>query len=185
MVRAPMSGRFRSRAPVAVLSGAAVLALQACSGVPFLVPDTRSPADFARGVQPKCKTFPEADAAPLLSRDAYDSVEGAYDHVNSGPVDREARLRGAKLHVRPLAGLSRETIARRVECHEARVVLGEAQAAPDDPFALPGRWLDVDVDSEGDGFAILMRTDTFADAQEALARAKRFVAAPAPSPAPH
>jgi hypothetical protein len=45
--------------------------------------------------------------------------------VQSGPGDREARLRGARIHVAPLPGLSRESIARALECHESRAVLGE------------------------------------------------------------
>lgn len=178
---AALCARAPSLAALATLACIPCLGTPACGGVPFLLPDTRGPADFARDVEPKCKTFPETDAASLLSRDAFDSVEADYDHVNSGPADREARLSGAKLHVRPLPGLSRETIARRIECHQARVVLGQAPSPPDDPYTLPGHWLDIAVDSEGDGFVVLVRADTFAEAQEALARARRFYA-PAAAP---
>ncbi len=153
--------------------------LVACSGVPFLVPDTRTPADRAREIEPKCKDFGEAVVAPMLAPSASDAVEPAYSYVNSGPADREAHLRGARIRIKPLAGFSKETIARSVECHEARVILGQAQARADDPYVLPDHWLDIDVESEGDGFAILVRSDETDTARDLLARAQRFVSAPA------
>lgn len=148
--------------------------LVACSGVPFLVPDSRTAADQARQVQPKCKDFGEAAVAPLLAPSAIDAVEPAYSYVNSGPVDREARLRGARIRIKPLAGFSKETIARSIECHEARVVLGQAVAPTDDPYVLPDHWLDIDVESEGDGFAVLVRTDEMDSSRQVLSRAQRY-----------
>lgn len=102
-------------------------------------------------------------------------MDPAYSYVSSGPVDREARLRGARIRIKPLPGLSRETIARSAECHEARAVLGQIPARPDDPYVLPDQWLDIDVESEGDGFAILARTDSTDAARRALERARRYV----------
>jgi hypothetical protein len=140
---------------------------------PFL-PDMRTPADRAREVQPKCGAVtPEATAA-LLDPKSVDAVEPAYSYVKSGPNDHEARLRGALLRVRPLPGSTRESIARVLECHEAQVTLGQEQAAADDPYVLPDRWLDIDVDSEGDGFAVKAQIDEFDDAKKVLERAKSF-----------
>jgi hypothetical protein len=157
--------------PVALLTSAA------CGGgVPFLLPDTRTAADRARDVEPKCQGFGEESVATLLSPASVDSVEPAYSRVKSGPVDPEARLRGARIHVKPLPGLSREAMARSLECHQARVVLGRVSAAPADPYVLAGAWLDIDVDSEGDGFAVLVRTDETESARQVLARAQRFAA---------
>jgi hypothetical protein len=159
----------------------AVLALASavagCGGVPFLVPDTRTAVDHARAVEPKCKGFSEESAAPLLSPSVVDSVDAAYSHVQSGPVDREARLRGARIHVKPLPGFSREMLARNLECHESRVTLGQVSAPADDPYALADSWLDIDVDSEGDGFVILVRNDDMDVARRVLARAQRFAGA--------
>jgi hypothetical protein len=148
-----------------------------CSGVPFLVPDARTAADRARELEPKCKDFGEASVAPMLTPSAIDTVEPAYSYVKSGPVDREARLRGARIRIKPLPGFSKETIARSVECHQARVTLGEAPPRTDDPYVLPGMWLDVDVESEGDGFAILVRSDVPDVARRALERARRYASA--------
>jgi hypothetical protein len=148
----------------------------ACEYNPLL-PDTRTPADFARNVTPRCAGFTEDAAAPLLSASAVDSVEPSYSHVQSGPGDREARLRGARIHVRPLPGFSPESIARSLECHESRVVLGATAPAADDPYSLAGHWLDIDVTSAGDGFVVRVEPQERAAsdaAREILARAKRF-----------
>ncbi|HEX8795267.1 MAG TPA: hypothetical protein VF765_30170 [Polyangiaceae bacterium] len=112
----------------------------------------------------------------MLGPSAIDAVEPAYSYVKSGPVDREARLRGARIRIKPLAGFSKETIARSVECHEARVVLGRAAAGADDPYVLPDHWLDIDVESEGDGFAVLVRTEEMDSARQVLSRAQRYAA---------
>ncbi len=158
------------------LSGGLAAGL-ACGKIPGLTPDMRTPADHAREIEPRCQGFGEEAAAPLLSPAAVDSVEPAYSYVKSGPNDREARLRGARIHVKPLAGLSRESMARTLECHEARVTLGKAEARVDDPYVLPGTWLDLDVDSEGDGFVVQVRTDVTDPARRVLERAQRFTAA--------
>src|SRR5579864_5269241 len=64
-------------------------ALAGCGGVPFLVPDTRGPADLARGLEPRCAGFTEESVAPMLSSTIVDSVEPAYSYVKSGPNDHE------------------------------------------------------------------------------------------------
>ena len=156
---------------------ALAVALSGCSGIPFLSPDVRTAADHARDVEPKCKGFGEEAAAPLLSRSIVDSVDPAYSYVKSGPVDREARLRGARVHVKPMPGFSKESLERNVECHQARVVLQKVTAPSDDPYVLADTWLDIDVDSEGDGFVILVRADNIDAARRVLDKAQRFAAA--------
>jgi hypothetical protein len=156
---------------------ALAIALSGCSGIPFLSPDVRTAADRARDVEPKCNGFGEEAAAPLLSRSIVDSVDPAYSYVQSGPVDHEARLRGARIHVKPMPGFSKESLERNVECHQARVVLQQVTAPPDDPYVLADNWLDIDVDSEGDGFVILVRADSIDVARRVLDKAQRFVAA--------
>jgi hypothetical protein len=104
-----------------------------------------------------------------------ESVEPAYSYVSSGPVDRQARLRGARIHLRPAGPQSREALQRGLECHEVSVLLGRTGSASDDPYALDNVWLDISVDSEGDGFVVLVRTESLADAKLVLDRARRFV----------
>lgn len=139
------------------------------------LPDTRTPADHAREVEPRCKNFSEGPTAQLYSPEAVDRVEPAYSYVATGN-DRRANLRGAAIHLRPLPGLSPESMTRSLECHQASLTLGSAQASADDPYILPGRWLDLDVSSEGDGFVAFARIDSIADARMVLDRARRFAA---------
>src|SRR5262245_59939853 len=117
----------------------------------FLSPvrDTPTPADFARAVEPKCRNVGEVQTV-------IDSVEPALSYTLGGPNGREAHMRGARIHLQPLAGQTREALARALECHEAAVVLGRAAARPDDPYVLPDRWLAIDVASEDDGFVVLV-----------------------------
>ncbi len=148
------------------------------SGCSFFVPDTRTPADRARELAPRCVQFTAESAAALLSPRAIDSVEPAYSYLQSGPGDREARLRGARIHVRkPLPALSRESIARSLECHEWRFLVGGPPPPEDDPYTLAGQWLDIDVDSEKDGFVVRVQADDPSTGRVVLERAKRFAAA--------
>lgn len=125
-------------------------------------------------MQAKCGPFAEESVAALLSPNAIDSVEPTYSYVMGGPNAREARLGGARIHVRPLPGLSRELVQRSLECHEARATLGVVTAQPDDPYVLPDRWLTIDVESEGDSFVVHVRADDPDDARRILDRAARF-----------
>jgi hypothetical protein len=134
----------------------------------------RTPVDRAREIEPKCKGYSEEKEGQVVSARIIDSVEPAYSYVHSGAGSREARLCGARIHVRPLPGLSRESLQRGLECHQAAVALGMSPAQADDPYVLPDKWLDIDVDSEGDGFVAQPRIDAFEDAKEVLARARRF-----------
>lgn len=154
-----------------------ILWLVLASGCTFFLPDTRSPADHARELTQRCQAFTEEAAAALLSPVAIDSVEPAYAHVQSGPSFYQAHLRGARVHLRPIAALSRESITRSLECHQSRVVLGAIQGAVDDPYGVPGRWLDIDVDSDKDGFVVQLGSDDMSTARDVLDRAKRFAAA--------
>src|ERR1700722_6557728 len=97
------------------------------AGCDFFV--ARSPVEHARDIAPRCQGFTDEAAGQLLSPSLVDYVEPAY--TQSGPGDREERLRGSRVHLRPIAALSRESIARSLECHESRVVLGTTPALAD------------------------------------------------------
>lgn len=134
----------------------------------------RTPADRAREIEPRCQGLTQEATASMLSPGAVESVEPAYSYVKSGPNDHEARLRGARIHVRPLPGMTKESMTRALECHEARVTLGREPPIDDDPYVLADTWVDIDVDSEGDGFAVNARVDEIETARRVLDRAKRF-----------
>lgn len=148
----------------------------ACNGWFPLLPDTRTPADHARAMTAKCTLESERQAAPALASSLVETVEPAYSTVPSGN-DRAIRLRGARLHLRPALNVSAEALQRTLECHQARVTLGDSPAIADDPYVLPGAWLDIDVNSGGDGLVAAVLVDQFDDARRVLDRARTFATA--------
>ncbi|HLK35795.1 MAG TPA: hypothetical protein VKU41_03510 [Polyangiaceae bacterium] len=141
-----------------------------------LFPDLRSPMSRARDLGQRC-TYARSEAdrqAPSSS--IVEEVEPAYGHVASGN-ERAPRLRGARLRLRARPDMSQETLQRSIECHQAAVTLGRERASPDDPYVLPGAWLDIVAESTGDGFVVAVGTDDSDEAQRVLARARRFAAA--------
>jgi hypothetical protein len=150
--------------------------LTACGGWFPLWPDTRTPADHAREMATKCQAESERHAADALSATLVEAVEPAYSTVPSGN-DRAIRLRGARLHLRPALNVSAEALQRTLECHQARVALGDSVEVADDPYALRGAWLDIDVSSGGDGLVVAVLADEFDDARRELSRARDFAKA--------
>jgi hypothetical protein len=147
-----------------------------CGGWWFpLWPDTRTPADHARDMVPKCGGQLADQTAKALSPESVEAVEPAYSTVPSGN-DRAIRLRGAKLHIRPDVNLSAALLQRTLRCHEANVTLGTAPSLNDDPYAVPGAWLDIQVDSSDDGMVASVLVDEFEDAKQVLTRARTFAA---------
>lgn len=142
-------------------------------GCGVLLPDTRTPADRARELEPKCGGESVAGTAASLANRAIDSVEPYYVTLSSSS-GHENRMLGGRLHVRPLPGATAESLARTLQCHQAAVVGGSATAAEDDPYVLPGSWLQIDVASEGNGFIVSTYPVDFRNGAEALERARRF-----------
>jgi hypothetical protein len=155
-----------------VLGVAACMCLGGCFLSP--IPDTRTPADHAREMAARCTAASEEASRNALAPSLIEAVEPAYTYVSSGPVDRQARLRGARIHLLPAQALSRESLQRSLECHQGRVLLGQIREPVDDPYVLPGVWLDIDADSEGDGFVVAVQTNALASARSVLERARRF-----------
>jgi len=174
----PPSVRQRGCPPSRIRRGpwvcAAALACLTGCFLSKLLPDTRTAAEHAREVAGRCGAFSEETVRTLASPSVVEMVEPAYAYVSSGPTDREPRLHGARISLRPVAGLSRETIQRSLECHQAHVVLGTAPMRDEDPYVLPGAWLDLDVSSEGDGFVVAVQASTIDDAKRVLQRARLF-----------
>ena len=137
------------------------------------IPDARSPADRAHELDAKCGRAADPSEHAMLSPDAIDAVE-PYMVTLPSSNGHDVRMLGATVHVRPLPGLTRESLARALQCHEARVVLGAPATAPDDPYVLAGEWLTIDVDSEGTGFVAEVYPADFKNQREVLERARRF-----------
>ena len=140
------------------------------TGCAFFVNPSRSAVDRGREIYPKCRMSAEEAIAPLFSKDGIDSIAPAYMYRPG----TERRLRGVRIVAKPVPGWSPESLARSLECHEARIALGHVAARPDEPYALPIHWISVDVESDGNAFAITLHTPDFDDAEELTLRAGRF-----------
>ena len=157
------------------LAGALVSTLLGCAALSPL-PDTRTPADRARELENKCRYQSEESARAVLSPTAIESVE-PYDTRNPAGNGHENRMLGARVHVAPLPGLTKESLELALQCHQARVTLGIVAPTDDDPYVLPGDWLSIDVDSEGNGFRASIYPVDYENPREVLARARRFARA--------
>jgi hypothetical protein len=129
-------------------------------------------------VDGRCADVSEEQIAPLLAPAMVEKVEPADDQVlvNRKTQQWAARPGGARLSIRPAPGLTREWLARALECHAARVTAGRIAIAPDDPYGLPSRPVTIEVTSSADGFAVLVRSDSMDDAKAILDRAQRLAA---------
>jgi hypothetical protein len=90
-----------------------------------------------------------------------------------------AKIEGTKLLVRPPVAMSSEQLSRNLQCASARAALGRVDpgALPNDPYGLPGAWVDIDVNPEGDNFAVTLRADSVPHNILLLRRATAFAAA--------
>jgi hypothetical protein len=126
--------------------------------------DRRMAADLVRAEMSACKGIPpaERDHSLFAHRTA---VQNVFPHKESGLV------RGVWIELKP--GLSADYVRRDIACQRARwAVLGPRGAAnmPDDPTLVAGA--DVQVFDRHDHVDVLVRTDTVADGEVALARAE-------------
>jgi hypothetical protein len=169
----------------AVLIGLSVATRGCASGVPARL---RTVLDDATAMEQKrCgPDIDEAALAPILTGEAIERVEPAYIAAAAsgghGAGGAYKRLTGAVFSVRALKAFSAEWLDRSLECHSARRLLGRIPAGenPTDPFWVPGKSVDIDVQSSGPGFAVSVRSLEVADAHEILARAQAFYEATRP-----
>jgi hypothetical protein len=163
----PQSLSTRVAALVTVLSAALAIGCE---------PVARSPADQAAFIEStRCgPEVTESDLAPVLGGQAVQGVGPLYSSVEFGKSGEQSQLRGAVLTVNALPGVTAEWLDRELECHSARLTLGQSKSTPDDPFWLPGSSLDIDVRPAKDGFIIGVAGFSAADAHQILNRAQAF-----------
>jgi hypothetical protein len=109
----------------------------------------------------------------LFGPDVVEGVAPFYLYVNSAN-NREARLHGAEIRLRPLPGMTPELVGHDLMCHSAQVVLGHAQSWPNDPYWLPDGWVKISVRSDDSSFVVALDGEDIEEAKEILARAKAF-----------
>lgn len=142
-------------------------------------PPARGPADQAAFID-STRCGPEVndgDLAPVLSGEAVQGVGPLYSTVESNKSGEESRLRGAVITVGAVPGVTAEWLDRELECHGARLALGRTTSTPDDPFWLPGSFVDIDVRPAKDGFVVGVAGFSSADARQILDRARAFAKA--------
>jgi hypothetical protein len=143
-----------------------------CSWFPLL-PDTRTSVDRAHELDATCEGDPGPLAADALSPSVIESVHAAYLHMNQG-AGGDLRLRGVNLHMRPTVNMPVGVMQRTLECHEAAVTLGHAPELPQDPYVLPGSWLEIEVSPTNEGLMAAVLTDSPDDARRVVERAHNF-----------
>jgi hypothetical protein len=126
--------------------------------------------------QLQCDSRTAPAATQLLQANAVLYIKPLYHHIIVNPNNAEDRISGAKLVLRPPAGVSAEELTRILQCHSARVLLGKVSPAdiPDDPYWLADTWLDIQVTPENGNFAVTVVADSVHDNIEVLGRAIRY-----------
>jgi hypothetical protein len=175
MHRSPLAGLTGTRAArvaVAALLSSVALACESS-------PPPRTPADQATFVErTRCLAGDDDKAlAPILSGEALQGVRPLYSTIEGTKTGVQSTLRGAVLTVNALPGLTAEWLDRALECHGAKAMLGHAAAAANDPFFVPGTFVDVDVLAGKDGFDVEVIAYSSEDARTVLDRASAFAKA--------
>ena len=154
----------------AALGGAAgMLVLAGCSSAP-------PPSAKAAGVERlQCDTA-SASQDGLVRSTRVLAVEPLYSHVITSNNNSEERVAGAKLLVRPPSGVTADELTRVLQCHSARVLLGQVNPAtvPNDPYWLPDTWVNINVKPENGNFAITIAADSVHDNLTVFGRANHY-----------
>jgi hypothetical protein len=98
-----------------------------------------------------------------------------YSTVSTKSVQPEARVNGATLVLQPPPGVTTERMSRTLQCHAARAALGQiGTSLRNDPFVLPGSWLDINVLPQPDGYAVTITAKDIAQGLSVLRNANAF-----------
>jgi hypothetical protein len=115
------------------------------------------------------------DDARILETTKVIEAEPIYSSIQT--MDQvEHRVNGAKLVVRPPEGVSAERMTRILQCHSARQLLGRSDRPElaNDPFWLPGGWVDIRVTPEDGNYAVMLEADTITKSLQVYARAAAY-----------
>jgi hypothetical protein len=133
-------------------------------------------AKAARVEQAQCESGQSAqDEVRLLQTTTVLKAEPIYSRLHTNGNEEE-RVSGAKLLIRPPEGVSADRLAQVLQCHSARVLLGQVDRSQlaDDPYFLPDAWVDIDVRPEAGNFAVTLRADSVSKNLAVLSRAAAF-----------
>jgi hypothetical protein len=107
-----------------------------------------------------------------------------YSHVIT-KQGGEKRVGGARIVLRRPEDLSMDQLARVLQCHSARALLGQADFSemPDDPFWLQNTWVDIEVEAAQGNYVVKLEANTVRQNLLLAARAKAFASAVSLRPA--
>jgi hypothetical protein len=148
---------------------AGALVLAACSSAP-------PPSAKAAGVERlQCDSASAAQDGLVRSTRVL-AVEPLYSHVITSNNNSEERVAGAKLLVRPPNGVTADEFTRVLQCHSARVLLGQVNpdTVANDPYWLPDTWVNINVRPENGNFAITISADSVHDNLQVFGRANHY-----------
>jgi hypothetical protein len=122
----------------------------------------------------QCSGVAEDDVA-LLQKTAVLRADPIYSHLTNKD-GTEKRISGVKLVIRAADGMTAERLTRTVQCHSARVLLGQVDRSqlPDDPYVLPDEWLDIHVVPENGNFAVSLEADSVSKNLQVFSRATAY-----------
>ena len=144
-------------------------------------PPPQTASDKAAALE-RARCAADIDDSRLLAAVTGDAVESVEPLYTSAPDDNsgsETRLYGAQIRIRAAQGVTAQWLDAALECHSARRLLQRTNAGKvaNDPFWLPGRTVDIDVQPTRDDLEVAVRGDSTDDAQEILIRANAYLAA--------
>jgi hypothetical protein len=140
------------------------------------------PRPSARAVaveQIQCTESPTVDEEQMLRLMQGTTViksQPLYSLVPTKADQPEARVNGATLVVQPPAGVTADRMTRALQCHSARAVLSQTKepSFADDPFVLPGSWLDINVEQMQGRYAVTIAARNVHDGLRVLENANAF-----------
>lgn len=151
--------------------------LATCAACTTLIPGV-SPHDIRRDAASleKSRCNPTSPDPRLYGVPVIEKVSPLYQYVIGGPNDREARLGGAEIELRPLPGVTAELLERTLVCRSAQLTLGHAEPLANEPYFLPDGWVKVDVRSGGGSFIVRLSGEDDEHGREILRRARAYAA---------
>jgi hypothetical protein len=107
-------------------------------------------------------------SAVVLGPEAIAYVEPLYANLSShGSL--QARLRGAIVHVKPVAGLTQEVLTAMIACHREALARGLIPSVASDPYGLDEDRMSVKVELDPSGLLVKLGCDSVDDAKQVLA----------------
>jgi hypothetical protein len=120
----------------------------------------------------------ETHLAELLNQATILQVGPHYSTI-SAKNNLEERRAGVKILMRPPEGISADRMTRILQCHSARVLLGQIDRPEPskDPFSLRDALVNIDVKPQDGNYVVTLETDKTADNIQLTALAASFAQA--------